>query len=320
MIKKVLFIALLFIIVCLFAYRYNVNAKEEPKLITISPAFYELHSVKGEEGVLKGIIKNNTKEELKVTIEFRNVNIEVYLNENKLKFEETNDPNAAAYWFNIENDTFIIGPETTKDIEFKYKVPENVELKGYYPVLVYNAQYTFQKEKELKINDVIFALIYLDVGEVKGVSNVLSGKISKFDVSRRFLFTPNITFNVIFENIGNTYIHPRGKIHIYNKNGKHLSETPTINDKYEYLVNGESLEENILWKRNEKFKLIPDFGKYTAVAEIYYSPDQKSVSKAETNFYIIPLVHIILLLLCLIIIIAIIIGFIKWKKARKYPV
>jgi len=312
---KLLFCLLLFSLTVVITHVFMEEVKgQENGDISISPALYELHSTRDENGSLEATIRNDTESKIKVNITVKNIEIEALIQDDKLKLLDEEDPQKAAYWFKPEQKNVNLGAFSEKKIDLSYKIPGNVELKSYYPVIVYEIEKDNISNIDVNISDRIISIIYLDIAEVKGTYTLSSARISYFKPLKKVVFSPNVQFELKFENTGNTFIHPRGKVHIYDRKGIHLSDTPTINDNFGYLVQGEELEEVLSWVKRDNFRLIPQFGKYTAIAEIYHNNDQENVSSSETEFYIVPIWHILILALLLVIIIGTVMYIIRKRK------
>ncbi len=280
----------------IFFYADSISAYDDVEAITVSPVVYEIDTTCGEEIYLEAELRNNTNEKLYIDISFENINLESLVNEDRLVIKEGESSQKPAVWLSSEDTDYEIEPNSVKEFLFKLSIPSDAEIKSYYPVILYKTKFSGQEETTVEVTDIISSLIYLNVSDSGDKSMSSLARINEFNVHKKIIFSTEAVFNLILENTGNTFIHPRGSIHIYDRNGMLLSDTLTVNDKYVYLIQGQKLEERIPWSRKSNFKLIPDFGKYTAVAEIYHNSDKTAVSQAETYFYIVPLKHIAIII------------------------
>lgn len=269
---------------------------ENTKGLTVTPVQYEFTMIPGEQKDFTGTVKNNSKEKISLTLEFASINIEALINEDRFQLEEGDDPKSPDKWLSSDARKVIIQPGKEKNISFRLKVPEDAELKGYYPAIIYQPQITSGPSDEVQIDEKIVSLVLLNIAEVKGSYAVSSGRINLFSSVPSVVFTPHVTFNIDFENTGQTYMHPRGKIHIFDRKGMYLSDTPTVNDDYEILLQGKDLTEEVRWNIKDPKGIMPPFGKYKAILEIYHNPDQGKNSLAETTFFVIPLWSILILI------------------------
>lgn len=318
--KKVLLIIIIFLVFIPFILVRAASAQHnegiDMEAITVFPVIYEVHATRGESKEIEASIANNTGSKIFIEISFHNINLESLVEDDRLVIKEDGMSKEPAMWISSNNTSFEIEANVTKSIQFDLTIPEDAEIKSYYPVIIYKTRFTGHDKLLVEISDQISSLIYLNIAEVKGEVAKSSARITTFEVNKRVVLYPNASFNLNFENTGGTFIHPRGKIHIYDRNGMHLSETPTINDKFIYLIQGQKLQEILQWQPQYKFQIIPDFGKYTAVAEIYHNIDQAEVSRSETSFYVIPVWHI-LVIIAPILVIALVLVIVREIRRRR---
>ncbi len=272
------------------------TSADEDNGITVTPVQYELTMTPGEQKEITGKIRNNTDEKITVAIEFASLNVEALIKEDRLQLEDSDDPKSPGTWLSINTSKVLVQPGKERKVSVGIQIPEDAELKGFYPAIIYQPEIIKGSGGKVEISEKIVSLVLLNVTEVKGEYAISSGRINMFSSLKSLVFTPQVTFSANFENTGQTYIHPRGRIHIYDRGGMHLSDTPTVNDEYRILMQGQDLGEELIWNIKDTGGILPPFGKYRAVLEIYHNPDQKEVSRAETTFYVVPLWSILILL------------------------
>jgi len=292
----------------LFISNREVSAQNNQNLdaVNILPAFYEVNATAGDEISFLGRIENNTEFSIRVEIEFRDLELETLVKEDLLILREEEVIWGPASWLKSDVEVIFVPGKSFQEIGFILKLPDDASIEGNYPAIVYKVEQIDADAERVEIKDQIISLVYLNIGEVKGEFAQSSARISKFEVKKKIVFTPSADFDLVFDNIGNTFIHPRGRVHIYNSKGTHLSGTPTINDKFIYLLPGQSLQEDLAWHPEYKFSLIPPFGKYNVIVDIYHNPNQESISKAETSFYVIPIWHILIIVGVVVLVVSLI--------------
>jgi hypothetical protein len=195
-------------------------------------------------------------------------------------------------------------------IPITIKVPYDAEPGGLYgSVLVQTASRPNDKLNTNASNAIVTRVGTLFFVKVPGPVKT-SGKVSDFYIAgnKKFLTTGPINFNILFENSGNVYLNPYGKIKIKNIVG---SEVANIEVKPWFAMPDSTRFREVIWDR------VFAFGRYTATAEIHrgYGNDIDIVSY---SFWIIPVLPVIIVLV-LILGIAFIIKFIasKFEIKRK---
>ena len=267
--------------------------------ISLSPALIAISANPGEKKQFSTTLINNSKNDYDLEIQFLNIDINQYLNTGKLVYE--NNLDNPSVWLFTQTNQFKLPAGSKEILDFELQIPADINPKGYFPVIVYNYKLANAVNPALNLDYKLVTIIYLNVfspkkvlGEESGLKNLAIVNFSPVD---RVVFTPNEIFNLTYQNTGPNYIQPRGVIKIYDRTNKLLSSLPTVNDSFGYLVQDQQKSEVLNWQPVTETKLLPDFGEYTAVVEIYENPDQKVLVTAKTTFLVLPVWHILGLIL-----------------------
>lgn len=135
------------------------------------------------------------------------------------------------------------------------------------------------------------------------------GKVSDFYVAgnKKVLFSGPITFNILYQNTGNIYLNPYGRMKVTNLMG---SEVANFDIKPWFAMPSSTRFREINWDRAFLF------GKYTATAEINRGYNN-IVDTVSFSFWVIPILPIVLILLGILILVFIVKFFISRFEFRR---
>ena len=265
------------------------------KMVSLSPALVTITANPGEKKQFTASLINNSDNQYDLEIQFLNIDMDKYLNEGKLIFE--NNLDNPAVWLYTKSNQLKLTANTQINIDFELQIPIDIKAKGYYPAIVYSYKLANETTPRINLENKLVTVVYLNIFTAEKIEGIATSEksleISSFSVVDQVVFPPGALFNISYKNSGVNYIQPRGVVKIYDRTGKLLSSLPTINDSFGYLVQGQQKSEGLNWQPIYEAKLLPDFGEYTAVAEIYENPDQKVLVTAKTTFLVLPVWHIL---------------------------
>jgi len=189
-----------------------------------------------------------------------------------------------AEWIALDNTEVVIPPEQTVQIPFTVTVPESAPPGGHYAALLIGTKSDsgFGNQSRVETSQVVSSLLFLRVaGDITEI-----GDIREFITEKSIYESPNVRFELRFENKGNVHIQPQGDIKILNMWGQERGIIP---------VNQRSLFGKVLPDSVRKYNFtwtgewsMADIGRYSAIATLGYGEDEKQFTTAVTHFWIIP--------------------------------
>lgn len=203
--------------------------------------------------------------------------------------------NTLAEWVLLDRSAYTIPAGQALEIPFQISVPENAPPGGHFGAIMIGTQPLGDPtgQSSVETSQVVTSLIFLRVtGDV-----VESGSIREFRSSTYLSETPEMSFELRFENTGNVHVLPQGDIRIFNMWGNERGIIP---------VNRQTMFGNVLPDTIRKYSFswsgewsLADIGRYTAVATLAYGEAGRKFTDAETAFWILPwkAVGLVLLLL-----------------------
>jgi hypothetical protein len=147
----------------------------------------------------------------------------------------------------------------------------------------------------IKTSQIITSLFFVRIaGDV-----VEHGEVRTFRPANIFAGTPEMSFELRFENKGNVHLLPRGEIVITNMWGKQRGVIP-INQESNF---GNVLPESIrqfefTWKGEAS---LLDIGRYKADLTLGYGVEEKKFTTRGTAFWVIPLKPVLIFLVSLLV-------------------
>lgn len=290
--KRIILIILFFATVYLFLPNFILA-------LTVGPAKMEYSINPGDIITGNLFLMNETN-----SIQTFYPNFEKFIEINGEKQFLPKEPSELVKWIKTIN-SITLAPGEQKDVPFSINAPKNASPGGHFAVIWWS---TSPPDAVNGAKIVIRAgiLVYLRVsGEIKE-----SARILNFNNGGKFYFGLPIGFNLIFENTGNVYLKPKGKIKIKNLIGS-IKETLTINE-HELQILPESRKDfNIIWNSDGGWKNFA-IGPYSAEINLKYGEGENQISE-KIWIFIFPWKTVLAVFLILIIIF-----FILTKGIKKY--
>lgn len=206
-------------------------------------------------------------------------------------FENFTEGATLAEWITVPEESFVIPAESSVAVPLTVRVPEDAAPGGHFAAILIgtkppNDDQPFQITTSQIVTSLFFVRIEGDVVE--------NGIVRTFTSSDSFVATPDLTFEVRFENKGNVHLQPQGEIVITNMWGKERGVIP-INQQTHF---GNVLPESIrkfefAWKGEQSFT---DIGRYTASLTLGYGQDSRKFVTKSTHFWIVPVAQVLTVL------------------------
>jgi hypothetical protein len=301
--KKLLFLPVLTISICLFAYLLisQAKAQEGNYDVTVTPVFFDLSVNPGGSIDERVRIKNNTNSPISVSVEV-----------NKLTGDETgeltiteNDDTDTLDWFSFEETTYDLPPLEWTNIPFTITVPEDAAYGYYFTINFKQAGVEETGETGATITGAAAVPVLLNVRKDGAIAEARLVDFSAENYINEYL---PVEFNVKIENTGNVHIRPQGNIFI-SGNGQDNISTIDVNEGngaiipnttrsfISYWTNGFIVRETttvdgeevtkikINWNQLTDFR----FGKYTANLMMVYDNGERDMPIEESiAFWVIP--------------------------------
>jgi hypothetical protein len=254
--------------------------------LSISPTQFDMSGSPGQNWSSNLKIINTNPYELVISANI--VNFEAVGESGQGKFipiltEET-DGQSFAEWITISDEAIVIPAEQTIQIPFTIELPENAPPGGHYAAILVGTKSDNGRtgETKVEISQVVSSLIFLSVaGDVSEV-----GSIREFTTENAIHESPEVKFNLRFENKGNVHLQPQGDIKILNMWGQERGVIP---------INKRSLFGKVVRESIRKYSFtwtgewsLADIGRYTAIATLAYGENDRQFASAETHFWVIP--------------------------------
>jgi hypothetical protein len=288
----------IFILLLLCGLFPAVLQAQDALSISISPTLYEMSASPGQEWSSSVKIINSNPYELVISADVVNFApvgeggqgtfIPIFTSEE--------EGQTFAEWISISDSSITIPPEQTVQVPFSIKVPIDAPPGGHSAaILVGNkSDATVNDATKVKTAQVVSSLVFLRVaGDITE-----KGSIREFVTEKSVYETPEVTFNLRFENSGNVHLQPRGDIKILNMWGQERGFIP---------VNKQSLFGNVLPESIRRYVFtwsgewsLADMGRYTAVATLAYGESDQQFTSGETHFWVIPWRALLVLVLTLV--------------------
>jgi hypothetical protein len=265
----------------------------------ISPTKVELEMQPGESASRDIMVANRTGTTL--TIEF-----------SMEDFEGSGDPSQATIfkgdedgtrgarrWLEPEISSIVIKHGETVTFRTEVNVPKNAEPGGHYAALFAASTYEAQNEQGSTVN-ITSRVGTLFLIRVAGVIHE-EGTLEKPEVPSFSEYGP-VDIGLVFNNQGNVHLKPSGDVTITNILGQAVADIPVP----EWVVLPESSRRNIVkWDSHYLF------GRYTATAEIGYTPDGTPII-VSSSFWVIPWKIVLAIALGVMLVIT----FVSWLVRR----
>ncbi|MDP1808268.1 MAG: hypothetical protein Q8L35_01885 [Actinomycetota bacterium] len=271
MIKKIVFALLAMTLLLLFPAPLFAQVT-----YSVAPSKLEISAARGDTVAKTVQVINKEPTPLKIRVYAMDYRINP---DNTFVFSKPgNETYSAATWIELQKTEFTVPAKSAQAIPFTLKIPANAEVGGHYAVIFFESAQKVKKEGLLRGR--IGSLIMVTVKG--GVAR--QGIIAGFKVVRP-VFGRNVGTEVVFANDGNVHLTTRGKIDFFNSSGRK--------------VDSEDLGEITVLPKTKRimkvdWKDAPLFGRFKAVANVYYGSDLKTFDvkkRATRSFLIFPWVY-----------------------------
>lgn len=289
--------AVLLIAVAFFAVRIPAQAAgDAAQGLQISPVTVNLNADPGKSYVLKLSLMNVTTGDLV----FKSA-----VNDFTAK-DETGTPNvilnstlpasaSVVNWVEPIGDIPLKSKES-KTLFVKVTVPANAEAGGHYGVIRFSGTAPSQQPNGVALaasaGELLLVRVSGTITEQLKLEQFLTAQNGK--TKSTFQKTP-ITFAERISNSGNVHVAPVGNVTVKNMFGKQVAELKVNENNGNILPNSTRKFEQALTNKNM-------FGRYTAVVNLSYGTQAKTLS-GTLSFWVIPLKTVALVILAIIVIV-----------------
>ncbi len=210
-------------------------------------------------------------------------------------FEEKTEGKTLAEWITVSDEPFVIPKESSIEIPIQVNVPEDASPGGHYAAIMIGTRPQNPKGKQqVSTAQMVTSLFFVRIaGDV-----IEKGVLRSFRASQSFVQTPDVDFEVRFENKGNVHLQPQGEIVITNMWGKERGIVP---------INQQTNFGNVLPKSIRKFNFswkgessVFDIGRYKAQLTLGFGQEEKQFVTSSASFWVIPVKPLVITLLILI--------------------
>lgn len=180
-------------------------------------------------------------------------------------------------WVEIKPKTFILGPKEHRTVELRIRVPDDAEPGGHYGAVYGEVKPPSATKKDITGVSVKAGVVSPILFIVRGPVSY-SGEIIEFK-KVSFVNLGPVKFLLRFKNTGTVHYKPHGIIEIFDWFGKKI-DVVTVPEKRVFPQTIRQLP--AIWNR----KLL--FGKYKAVATIWFGAEDERRDRAEIYFWAFP--------------------------------
>lgn len=182
-------------------------------------------------------------------------------------------------WVELPDSSITLGPNETKHIPFSVRVPADASPGAHFGGVFLDARAERQSSTGSGIGYNVGSLLSLRIsGDVAE-----EARFREFSTKKLVYGTPDASFSLKVENLGNVLVRPHGVIEISDMFGKQVGDV-RVNDSVAAVFPGETRTFSADWKY-DGFAL----GRYQAVASLAYGEDAKKTITATTSFWVLPL-------------------------------
>lgn len=254
--------------------------------LSISPTLFEMSANPGQNWSSSVKVINSNPFEIKVFADVVNFAPQGESGQGKFLpvFESETDGQTLAEWISLEKREIIIPAEQSMLVPFNILVPDDAPPGGHFAAVMIGTRSLRDESTQTKVetSQVVSSLVFLRVsGDI-----VEKGSIREFRSTKMISESPEVSFELRFENKGNVHIQPQGDIKILNMWGQERGVIP---------VNRKTMFGNVLPDSIRKYNFtwsgqwsLADMGRYTAVASLAYGEESRQFANSETSFWVIP--------------------------------
>jgi hypothetical protein len=261
--------------------------------LSVTPTLFEMSAVPSQSWQSSIKVINNNPQELTVYASVVNFAPQGENGQGKFLpvFEEFTEGKTLAEWITVSDDAFLIQPESSTNIPLQITIPPDASPGGHFAAILIGTKPP-QSDSAVRVQtaQIVTSLFFVRIaGDV-----VENGSIRTFRPLHSFVDTPEIDFEVRFENKGNVHLQPQGEIIITNMWGKERGIVPINQQTHFGNVLPESIRKfNFTWKGEQSFT---DIGRYKAVLTLAYGTDSRQFSTQTTHFWVVPIKSVLLVL------------------------
>ena len=266
--------------------------------LSISPVTFELTSNPGD--VLTNKLRVLNQSESTIAIKMEAEDFTAAGETGEVRVEPASETYSLTQWITVSPDTFTLGPNEQKFVDFTINVPSNAEPGGKYGSILASTVGVVSPDKEIVgavVAQRVGALVLMTVsGEVE--ENL---EVKEFNVPSLLEYGP-VPFTIRFENTGTVHVRPRGFVTITNWRGKKVAD---IEFPQQNVIPGAVRKIETSW--DEKWLL----GRYSATLVGIYGTGNLPIKPPIVFFWVFPWKIILGTSILLILIIS---YFIKTRK------
>jgi hypothetical protein len=198
-------------------------------------------------------------------------------------------------WITVRTEPIVIPRESSMTVPITLNIPETAAPGGHYAaIMVGTRPPTTDGALVVRTSQVVTSLFFVRVsGDV-----VESGTIRSFRPLSRVVPSPEVTFELRFENEGNVHLQPQGTITITNMWGAERGVIP---------INRETMFGNVLPGSIRKFEFtwagvfsLAEIGRYKAEVTLGYGVDARQFATRVAYFWVLPVKGLALFLIVLL--------------------
>lgn len=218
----------------------------------------------------------------------------------------------SAEWIDVRRGPYSVPAESGVNIPFMISVPEDASPGGHYSALLIGTEPVNDPTEGsvVRVSSLVTSLILMRVeGDV-----IESGFVREFRTDAGWYKRPEAGFMVNFQNDGTVHLRPRGVIEIYNMWGKSRGTIP---------INTGSQFGNVLPDSSRSFSFrwegegsLLEAGRYTANLTMVYGTDGSRSVSETVNFWVLPIIPLLVVLSITVFLILIFVGFIRFYVKR----
>lgn len=288
LIRPIKIVLTLFAVFCIFTIQY-IRAEEQTPTggVTVWPTLHVLSLKRGEKREIKTFIKNLNEGKISVVTEFKNLK---YGSKNTDQHSIDENISYPATWLkSVTDSSFTLEKNETKEVISEIEIPVEAEIRGYYPLILFRFAPEEPTQKVLATSGQIASIVYLSIGDIKGIEAQRVVSINRFFSDRRFSFHPEVKLTTEIQNNGNVHFRPRGYIEIFDPTGRRKSDTPKLNETLQYLLPRQTLMEEFFWKDKPSSRFFPPIGNYKMVLHLTTVEDRSINIDKTIYFFVLPL-------------------------------
>lgn len=298
--KSVIVSALTLLVVTML-FSPSLFAQSEPGVtLSVTPPLFQLSLVPGE--TWRSGIRVDNRNSMDVTVVPKVMD---YLSagergEGTFLDAERNtlSPHSLGKWISLNTEPILLRSGESAFVPFTLSVPMNAEPGGHYAGILIGTDARSGEKGEsavMNISTMVSSILSLRIsGEIDE-----RGRVRELSSSHKMYRSPDATFTLRFENLGNVHVRPVGDIVIRDMWGNIHSRVP-VNTGEENLGTVLPLSTRkftFAWKGDGGMFGI---GYYSASTELYFGESNKQRANAETAFWVLPLFPLSLSLLLII--------------------